>query len=253
MGWITTPVALHFYTMLARHTASDQLNNLRVIYMIYLGKISFATLNYSIPRIRDQKGSRQNPRDSRESPGIPRYRLLTGHDGSLGRFGVEGPPVAQLWYMTNYSIGPSRRLCIFPSFAFPCAPATPQSKSTSTCESHETCSTGDVEMTTASLSPSGGSPTSAVSLNSSVPSPQESARCTRHAHAPTSPAVCASARQRPSTAPDPVLLTLAGGLMAMRPRQMIEGHRLQLRQPEGIGSKVLPESDRKDSLRLMAC
>jgi hypothetical protein len=53
----------------------------------------------------------------------------------------------------------------------------PQSKSTSSCELHETHSTGT---TIASLSPSGGSPSSAVSATSSVPSPR-----TRHAHAPT--------------------------------------------------------------------
>ena len=50
-----------------------------------------------------------------------------------------------------------------PPFAFSRATATPQSKSTSTCESHETRSTGNVD-TTASSSPSGGSPTSAVPL-----------------------------------------------------------------------------------------
>ncbi|KAF8497819.1 hypothetical protein F5888DRAFT_1906594 [Russula emetica] len=49
-----------------------------------------------------------------------------------------------------------------PPFAFSRATATPQSKSTSTGESHETRSTGNMDTTTASSSPSGGSPTSSV-------------------------------------------------------------------------------------------
>ncbi len=60
-----------------------------------------------------------------------------------------------------------------PPFAFSRATATPQSKSTSTRESHETRSTGNVESGTASSSPSAGSPVSAVSPTSSAPSPQD--------------------------------------------------------------------------------
>ena len=58
-----------------------------------------------------------------------------------------------------------------PPFAFSRTTATPQSESTSSCESHETRSTGNVETTPSS--PSGGSPRSAVSPSSSVPSPQD--------------------------------------------------------------------------------
>jgi hypothetical protein len=54
-----------------------------------------------------------------------------------------------------------------PPFAFSRATVTPQSKSTSTCKSHETRSTGNVETTTTSSSPCGGSPTSAASPNAS--------------------------------------------------------------------------------------
>jgi hypothetical protein len=122
-----------------------------------------------------------------------------------------------------------------PPFAFSRATATPQSKSTSTRESHETRSTGNVE--TAS-SPS-GSPTSAVSPSSSVPCPQD----VRGMHmSPRHPAT-GGGRQRPSTAPNPVPPTPASGLTASRPRQTFDGRR-QLRQ--SIGSEVLQESDRKD-------
>jgi hypothetical protein len=53
----------------------------------------------------------------------------------------------------------------------------------------------------------------------------------------------AGGRQRPSTAPNPVSPTPAGGLTASRPRQSFEGHR-QLRQ--SISPEVLQESDRED-------
>ena len=125
-----------------------------------------------------------------------------------------------------------------PPFAFSRATATPQSKSTSTRESHETRSTGNVE--TASSSPSGGSPTSAVSPTSSVPSPQD----VRGMPMPPRHPAAGGGRQRPSTAPNPVSPTPAGGLTATRPRQTFEGHRRQLRQ--SIGSEVLQESDRED-------
>ena len=47
--------------VIERCTASGQLNNLHVISLGKISKIiSFATLNPSIPLIRDQKGSRQN-------------------------------------------------------------------------------------------------------------------------------------------------------------------------------------------------
>jgi hypothetical protein len=52
------------------------------------------------------------------------------------------------------------------------ATATPQSKRTSTHQSHETCSTGNVERTTASSS-SPDAPVSAVSPTSSVQSPKD--------------------------------------------------------------------------------
>ena len=122
-----------------------------------------------------------------------------------------------------------------PPFAFSRATATPQSKSTSTRESH---STGNVEMTTASSSPSGGSPTSAVSPSSSVPSPQDVRGMPMPPHHPAA----AGGRQRPPTAPSPVSPTPAS-LTATRPRQMFEGRR-QLRQ--SIGSEVLHESDREE-------
>jgi hypothetical protein len=125
-----------------------------------------------------------------------------------------------------------------PPFAFSRATATPQSKSTSTRESHETRSTGNVD--TASSSPSGGSPTSAVSPSSSVPSPQD----VRGMPMPPRHPIVGGGRQRPSTAPNPVSPTPAGGLTASRPRQTFEGHRRQLR--ESIGSEVLQESDRED-------
>ena len=120
-----------------------------------------------------------------------------------------------------------------PPFAFSCATATPQSKSTSTRESH---STGNVE--TASSSPSGGSPTSALSP-SSVPSPQG----VHGMPMPPRHPAAAGGRQRPSTAPSPTSPTPVG-LMATRPRQMFEGRR-QLRQ--SIGSEVLHESHREDN------
>jgi hypothetical protein len=125
-----------------------------------------------------------------------------------------------------------------PPFAFSRATATPQSKSTSTHESHETRSTGNVE--TASSSPSGGSPTSAVSPTSSVPSTQD----VRGMPVPPRHPAAGGGRQRPSTAPSPVSPTPAG-LTATRPRQTFEGHRRQLRQI--IGSEVLQESDREDN------
>jgi hypothetical protein len=71
------------------------------------------------------------------------------------------------------SPGPRREQCHprghpgSPPFAFSRATATPQSKSPSTRESHETRSTANVETTATSSSPSGGSSTS------SVPSPQD--------------------------------------------------------------------------------
>jgi hypothetical protein len=80
-----------------------------------------------------------------------------------------------------------------PPFAFSRATATPQSKSTSTRESHETRSTGNVETTTTSSSPSGGSPTSAVSPTSSVPSPQD----VRGMPMPPRHPAAAGGRQRP--------------------------------------------------------
>ena len=126
-----------------------------------------------------------------------------------------------------------------PPFAFSRAGATPQSKSTSTRESHETRSTGNVD-TSPSSSPSGGSPTSAVSPSSSVPSPQD----VRGMPMPPRHPAAAGGRHRPSTAPNPVSPTPAGGLTASRPRQTFEGHRRQLRQ--SIGSEVLQESDRED-------
>jgi hypothetical protein len=125
-----------------------------------------------------------------------------------------------------------------PPFAFSRATATPQSKSTSTRKSHETRGTGNVE--TASLSPSGGSPTSAVSPTSSVPSPQD----VRGMPMPPRHPAVAGGRQRPSTAPSPVSPTPTGGLTATRPRQTFEGHCRQLRH--SIGSEVLQESDRED-------
>ena len=95
-------------------------------------------------------------------------------------------------------------------------------------------------METASSSPSGGSPTLAVSPSSSVLSP-------RDVHGmpipPCHPAVSGS-QQCPSTAPNPVSPTLAGGLTATRTRQMFEGHRRQLCQ--SMGSEVLQDSDCED-------
>jgi hypothetical protein len=121
-------------------------------------------------------------------------------------------------------------------FAFSRATAkTLQSKSTSTRESH---STGNVETTIASSSPSGGSPTSAVSPSSSVPSPQDVRSMPMPPHHPAA----AGGRQRSSTAPSPVSPTPAG-LAATRPRQTFDG-RKQLSQ--SIGSEVLHESDCED-------
>ena len=122
-----------------------------------------------------------------------------------------------------------------PPFTLSCATVTPQSKSTSTRELH---STGNVEITTASSLPSGGSPTSAVSPSSSVPSPQDACSMPMPPHHPAAAGGC----QRPPTAPSPVSPTPAS-LMATRPRQMFEGRR-QLRQ--SIGSEVLHESDREE-------
>jgi hypothetical protein len=116
-----------------------------------------------------------------------------------------------------------------PPFAFSRATATPQSKSTSTRESHETRSTGNME--TASSSPS-GSTTSAVSPSSSVPSTQD----VRGMPMPPRHPAAAGGRHLPSTAPNPVSPTPAGGLTASRSRQTFEGH-CQLRQ--SIGSEVL--------------
>jgi hypothetical protein len=125
-----------------------------------------------------------------------------------------------------------------PPFAFSRATATPQSKSTSTRESHETRSTGNAE-TTPSSSPSGGSPVSAVSPGSSVPSPQDPRGM------PMPPRHPAAGRHRPATAPNPVSPTPEGGLTATRPRQTFEGHRRELRHERSIGSELLPESDRE--------
>ena len=86
-----------------------------------------------------------------------------------------------------------------PPFAFSRVTATPQSKSTSTRESHETHSTGNVE--TASSSPS-GSPTSAVSPSSSVPIPQD----VRGMPMPPRHPAAVGGRHLPSTAPNPVSL-----------------------------------------------
>ena len=132
-----------------------------------------------------------------------------------------------------------------PPFAFSRATATPQSKSTSTRESH---STGNVE--TASSSPSGGSPTSAVSPSSSVPSPQD----VHGMPMPPSYPVAPGGRQRLSTAPSPVSPTPA----VSRPR----GH---VKRSRGISScvRVLAQKScmsltakttahpAQDSLRLM--
>jgi hypothetical protein len=99
--------------------------------------------------------------------------------------------------------------------AFSRATATPQSKSTLTCKSHKTRSTGNVETTTTSSSPSGGSLSSAVSPTSSVPSPQDVCGMTMP---PLHPAATGG-HQRPSTAPSPVSPTPAGGLTTTRPWQ----------------------------------
>ncbi|KAN0115698.1 hypothetical protein V8E52_006644, partial [Russula decolorans] len=140
-----------------------------------------------------------------------------------------------------------------PPFAFSRATATPQSKSTSTRESHETHRTGNAETTTASSSPSGGSPTSAVSPTSSVPSPQDVRGMPMPPRHPAAP----GGRQRPSTAPSPVSPTPAGGLTTTRPRQTFEGHRRQLRH--SIGSEGQPSPDgsleareREDSVGLLS-
>jgi hypothetical protein len=128
-----------------------------------------------------------------------------------------------------------------PPFAFSRATATPQSKSTSTRESHETRSTGNAE--TASSSPSGGSPVSPVSPGSSVPSPQDPMR--GMPMPPRHPAAGASGRHRPATAPNPVSPTPTGGLTATRPRQTFEGHRRELRHERSIGSELSPDYDRE--------
>ena len=128
-----------------------------------------------------------------------------------------------------------------PPFAFSRATATPQSKSTSTRESHETRSTGNAD--TASSSPSGGSPVSAVSPSSSMPSPQDPTRSMPMP--PRHPAAGAGGRHRPATAPNPVSPTPAGGLTATRPRQTFEGHRRELRHERSIGSELSPEFDRE--------
>ena len=125
-----------------------------------------------------------------------------------------------------------------PPFAFSRAIATPQSKSTSTRESHETRSTSNME-TTSSL-PFGGSPTSAVSPSSSVPSPQD----VRGMPMPQRHPAAGGGRQRPSTAPNTVFATPTGGLTATRPRQTFEGHCRQMRQ--SIDSEVLQGSDCED-------
>ena len=92
----------------------------------------------------------------------------------------------------------------------------------------------------ASSSPSGGSPTSAVSPSSSVPSPKD----VRGMFMPSRHPAAGGGCQHPSTAPNTVSPTPAGVLTASRPRQTSERHRRQLRQ--GIGLEVLEESDRKD-------
>ena len=131
-----------------------------------------------------------------------------------------------------------------PPFAFSRATATPQSKSTSTRESHETRSTGNVE--TASSSPSGDSPVSVAPPSSSAPSPQDQVR--GMPMPPRHPAAGAGGRQRPATAPSPASPgspTPAGGLTSTRPRRTFEGHHRHLR-PDSFGSEALPESDRED-------
>ncbi len=105
-----------------------------------------------------------------------------------------------------------------PPFASSYTTVTPQSKSNSTCESHETHSTGKLETTIASSS--SGSPVSAVSPASSVPSPQNVRGMPMP---PRHPATGACGRQRPSTAPNQAPPMPVGGLPTTRPRQMFEG------------------------------
>jgi hypothetical protein len=141
----------------------------------------------------------------------------------------------------NPASGPGHPLAPFP---FLRATATPQSKSTSTRELHETRSSAQaMQTTTASSSPSAASPVSAVSLTSSVPT--GSLQDVRGVPMPPHhPAAGAGSRQRPSTAPNLISLTPAGGLTAAYPRQTFEGYRRQLHQ--SIGSELVPESDRED-------
>jgi hypothetical protein len=136
-----------------------------------------------------------------------------------------------------------------PPFAFSRATATPQSKSTSTRESHETRSTGNAE--SAPSSPSGGSPVSAAAPSSSVSSPQE------HAGGgmpmpPRHPAAGTTTRQRAGSVP--VSPTPAGGgLTATRPppssrQQAFEEHHHHRRHLRAsiVSSDPLPESDREE-------
>ncbi|KAI0275826.1 hypothetical protein BGY98DRAFT_755116 [Russula aff. rugulosa BPL654] len=74
----------------------------------------------------------------------------------------------------------------------------------------ETCSTGNVETTTASSSPSGDSPVSAVSPTSAVPAPR---LYTVRSHAIQLPEVAANAPRRPNT-----VSPTSGSLTEMRPR-----------------------------------
>ena len=128
-----------------------------------------------------------------------------------------------------------------PPFAFTRSAATPQSKSTSTRASHETRSTGNVE--TASSSPSGGSPVSAVLPSESAHDPVRGMPMP-----PRHPAAGASGRQRAGSVPVsiPASPTPAGGsgLTATR-QQALEEHRQHLRASVG-SDPSLPESDREE-------
>ena len=139
------------------------------------------------------------------------HRFLAVHPTPFRALANLFPAVAHSHFVTRPE-GGSMSSTGSPPFAFSRATATPQSKSTSTRESHETRSTGNVE--SASSSPSGGSPTSAVSPTSSVPSPQD----VRGMPMPPRHPGAGGGRQRPSTAPNPVSSTPAGGLTATRPR-----------------------------------
>jgi len=127
-----------------------------------------------------------------------------------------------------------------PPFAFSRAAATPQNKCTSTRGSHETCSIGNTETTTASSSPSAGSPILAIAPSSGAPSPQDQMR-----GIPNSPchlAAGAGNRQRPATVPGPTFPMPVGSLSAMRPRQTFEQPCQGLR-PDSAASEELLELD----------